>query len=219
MPADIFHLSTQDWILVLIAALIVGFAKTGIAGVGILAPVMMAGIFPARYSIGILLPMLIMADAMAVLYYRRHAQWKHVLKALPLGYLGIVCGFIILLIFGESHGFDAYLKKIIGIIVLVILGISSYQAYHKKKHDSDETKIDEAYAPPWWFAPFLGIVGGIATMLANAAGPIFYCLCAGPGLTQKQFHRYPGLDILYSKLVENSLYHLSRLYHDGFPDI
>ncbi|MCJ8331835.1 MAG: sulfite exporter TauE/SafE family protein, partial [Lentisphaeria bacterium] len=176
------------WVLVLIAACIVGYSKTGVAGVGILAPVMMADIFDARFSIGILLPMLIMADTFAVLYYRRHAEWKHVIKALPLAYLGIIMGFIILIIYGDTHGFAAVLKKIIGLIVIVILLLSIYQAKKKEKSESLESDDSEkVYKPDWWLAPFLGIVGGIATMLANAAGPIFIVYALALNLPKNSF--------------------------------
>ena len=42
------QLSGSDWILLYVSALIVGFAKTGITGIGILAVPFFAMVFPRR---------------------------------------------------------------------------------------------------------------------------------------------------------------------------
>ena len=62
-------LTTTDWAVAFLCAMLVGFAKTGIGGVGILVVPLMAGIFPPMASVGILLPMLCIADFFAVKYY------------------------------------------------------------------------------------------------------------------------------------------------------
>ena len=64
------------WILGIAAGVIVGLAKTGLPGCGILAVPLMAMIFPAKLSVGALLPVLIAGDICAVAYYHRHTQWK-----------------------------------------------------------------------------------------------------------------------------------------------
>ena len=57
-----FELKVIEWILVISAAFCVGFTKTGISGLGIIAVPLMAAVFPAKESTGILLPLLIFAD-------------------------------------------------------------------------------------------------------------------------------------------------------------
>ncbi len=39
-----------------------------------------ASIFGAKVSVGLVLPMLIVADIFAVKFYNRHAEWKFVIK-------------------------------------------------------------------------------------------------------------------------------------------
>ena len=109
-------LSTDQLIWLLVCASLVGMAKTGLSGVGLLVVPVLAKALGARESVGILLPILIIADIFAVTYYNKHANWKHVLKLLPWALVGIVIG----LFFGKSIN-DEHFK--ITIAVLVIVGI------------------------------------------------------------------------------------------------
>lgn len=84
------------WVLACVCGFLVGFAKTGVAGAGILLVTIMAGLFPARQSPGILLPMLVIADVMAVWYYHRHADWRQLLRPMPWAVTGILLGVLFL---------------------------------------------------------------------------------------------------------------------------
>ena len=158
-------LTTTDWVLLYISGLIVGFAKTGVAGIGILAVPIFASIFPPVLSAGILLPILCFADVLAVSYYRRHADWKKILPLMPW----VACGLItatLINYFGRQEGtviktiIDNYMGRVIGIIVLVVLFLSIW----RERHD----EIPEGKA----VAVGTGFSAGLTTMLANAAGPI-----------------------------------------------
>jgi uncharacterized membrane protein YfcA len=156
-----YDLSTTGWVLVGLSAVLTGVSKTGIPGLGILMAPLMAMAFPdhTRESTGILLGMLILGDLFAAAYYRQHAEWKHVLRLLPPAFVGIVAGW-------QAMGFvtDAQLQRIIGIIVLGMLGVNYWR-----------TRLRGAEAPipgQWWFAALMGFVAGVTTMMANAAGPV-----------------------------------------------
>lgn len=163
-PADaIFELSPALLGLALLAAIIIGFAKTGIAGAGILVVPIMAAIFPAGKSTGILLPMLIAGDLFAVAYYRRHAEWRHIGRTLPYAVLGILVGWWAQSYFRPS---DLHLKRLIGGIVLAVILIGAWASRQKNK---GELQVPQR----WWFAAGAGLLGGFATMTANAAGPVW----------------------------------------------
>jgi len=147
------------WIVVALCAMLVGIAKTGIPGIGILVVPMMAMVLPARKSTGILLGILILADLFAILYHRRNARWSHVIRLLPAAFAGIVAGF-----FGLKYVDDQQLKPIIGAIVLVMLGVN----YWRTRADGEDAPVQAQ----WWFAAGLGFIAGVTTMMANAAGPI-----------------------------------------------
>jgi len=96
MPEDMFHQGTLHLCLALLCAALIAFSKTGIAGAGSLAIPLMATIFPAGPSTGILLPILVVGDLFAIGFYRRHAVWKHVLRCLPWAVAGILAGWAFL---------------------------------------------------------------------------------------------------------------------------
>jgi uncharacterized membrane protein YfcA len=152
-------LDPVGWIVVVLCATMVGITKTGIPGMGILVVPLMAGVLPARSSVGVLLGILILADLFAAGYHRHNARWRHILLLLPPAFAGIVAGY-----FGLKEVDDELLKPIIGGIVLAMLGINYWRT---------RTKGRDAPVPTqWWFAVGLGFLAGITTMMANAAGPI-----------------------------------------------
>jgi len=83
-------ISTIQYFYIGLAAFIVGFTKTSVGGVGILAVLLMALAVPGKASPGVLLPMLIAADIMAVIYYRRWCQWRLLAGLLPPTFIGVV---------------------------------------------------------------------------------------------------------------------------------
>lgn len=153
------ELELSGWIVVALSALMVGITKTGIPGLGILVVPLMAGVLPARSSVGALLGILILADLFAIVYHRHNAKWGHVLRLLPAASAGIVAGY-----FGLKVVNDEQLKPIIGGIVLVMLGINYWRTRTKGK--------DAPVPTQWWFVAGLGFMAGVTTMMANSAGPI-----------------------------------------------
>lgn len=150
---------TTGWLVVSICAVMVGIAKTGIPGFGILAIPLMASVLPARSSVGALLGILILGDLFAAGYYRRHAEWRLIGRLLPITLIGIVAGY-----FGLSVISDRQLRPIIGVIVLMMLVVN----YWRTRTGTENTPIPTQ----WCFAVGIGLMAGVATMMANAAGPI-----------------------------------------------
>ena len=154
-----FDLHLIDWIVVGLCAFLAGVSKTGLPGLGILHVPLMAMVLPARQSTGVLLGMLILGDLFAATYYRRKAEWGHVIRLLPAAFAGIVAGW-------QAMRFvtNEQLGPIIGIIVLVMLALN----YWRTRAGGEEAPIPTQ----WWFAATMGFVAGVTTMMANAAGPI-----------------------------------------------
>jgi len=154
-----------------VAAFLVGFTKTSVGGVGILAVLLMALAIPGKASPGVLLPMLIAADLMAVLYYRRSCQWHILLKLLPLTLVGVGIGFLVLYLVPDSN-----FERIIGWTILAMLALDILMTDAVRKHMRGRVMTGIA-----------GALAGAASMIANAAGPIFGVYLLQMGLTKSEF--------------------------------
>ncbi|AFQ44045.1 sulfite exporter TauE/SafE family protein [Desulfosporosinus meridiei] len=162
-----FNLSLWQWVWVIIAAFLVGFSKTGMSG--FLMPVIpiVASVFGGKESTGIILPLLIVGDAFALYYYRRHADWSNIKKLLPWTYVGLIIGVI-----AGSNVNDKQFKMFIAISVILCLIILIYM---EKKGENFEVPKGA------WFYAAMGALSGFTSMIGNAAGSIFsiYLLAMG----------------------------------------
>jgi uncharacterized membrane protein YfcA len=170
----VFDLSGIEYGIVALCAVMVGFTKSGIPGLLILVVPLMAGVMPARTSVGVLLGILILADIIAAAYYRHQVLWRHIFRLLPLTLAGIVVGY-----FGLRVVDDDLLKPMIGVIVLLMLGIG----FWRTKVGGEERPVPTQ----WWFAAGAGFMAGIMTMMANAAGPIMILYLISMRLPKYQF--------------------------------
>ena len=151
-------LTTLQWITAAICGVLIGMSKSGLSGAGLFIVPVMAGIFGGRPSVGLVLPMLIVADIFAVSYYHRHADWKHILRLLPWAAAGV----LIALVTGKIIN-DEQFRRLIGVLVILGILIMIWQDIRK-----NQTKIPSSV----WYSSTLGLSGGFATMIGNAAGPI-----------------------------------------------
>ena len=129
-------LSYGEWIQFALCGLLLGMSKTGLSGAGLMVVPIMAQIFGGRTSVGIVLPMLLVADVFAVSYYHRHANWAHILRLAPAALVGIVIG----VFFGKFIN-DAQFKTV----------ITSYSIHYTKLYeirlDLDGHQRNTAHAP------------------------------------------------------------------------
>jgi len=87
------HLSAYQWVLGGACAFLVGIAKTGMPGLGILVvPLMVLAVGDARLAAGWLLPMLSTGDVFAVIAWRRHAAAKRLFSLAPWVLAGMAIG-------------------------------------------------------------------------------------------------------------------------------
>jgi uncharacterized protein len=159
----------------LIAAALVGFSKTGIAGLGILIVPLMMNVFPGKENTGALLPMLAFADIFAVAYYRRHAQWPVVLKLLPWVLPGLFLGCLAL-----NRISNAQVNLVFGFLIMAMVALKLWQ-------DRSAFWQDGNIQQRWWLAAIFGILAGFTTMLGNLAGPIMSIYLLTMGLPKKEF--------------------------------
>lgn len=172
-------MSPIDWWIVGLGALLVGLAKGGIVGVGNLTVILFAMVFEPKASVGILLPVLISADTVAIVLYRRHAEWKYLWKILPWMAVGVCIGYVLF-----EHMSDRALGRSIGWIVLLLTLLQVARTLAKNHGGGD---FAERLPHSHWFSGTLGLLGGFATMVANAAGPIGQLYFISLGLPKMAF--------------------------------
>lgn len=167
-------LTPAQWLLSILAALGIGVAKSGFAGVSLLHVLVFAVLFGARESTGVVLPMLIVGDICAVTAFHQHARWDFIRKMLPSACAGVIAGWALM------HRLnDSAFKPLIGwiILALAILQIARTQRPNWFAHIP--------HAP--WFAITMGVMAGVTTMLANAAGPVMALYFLAIGLPKLEF--------------------------------
>ncbi|UII77971.1 sulfite exporter TauE/SafE family protein [Flagellimonas sp. HMM57] len=137
------------------ATFLMGTSKAGLKGLSIFNVTLMALAFGARESTGILMPLLLVGDIFAVIYYNRHTQWKYILRFLPWMITGILIGVLV--------GKDLPEKQFkIGMVAVIFISLAVLVYWGRRKSKSVPTH--------WGFAGSIGIFAGICTMIGNLAG-------------------------------------------------
>lgn len=115
--------------------------------------------FGAKASTGVLLPMLVIGDLLAIWFFGKQVQWDQIRRLLPPALIGVVVGTLLM----DRLNEDIF-KPTVGVIILALTGIQILRIWKPNLFEHIPHKA--------WFAWTLGILAGITTMLANAAGPI-----------------------------------------------
>ena len=160
------------WLFAGLAAVLVGLSKTGFPAAGILFVPLMAQVFPAKESVGALLPLLIMADFWALYYYRRAAKIQLLLKLFPGVAMGITLGSFIL-----SRLNDVTLKPVLGALILALIILDLFRQRHGLHHITQSPLLVHC----------IGIAAGITTTVGNAAGPVVGLYFLILGLKKEEF--------------------------------
>ncbi|MCL2472137.1 MAG: sulfite exporter TauE/SafE family protein [Treponema sp.] len=168
-----YNLLTWQWVAWIILGLFIGVSKTGFNSITAVIVPVIALIFGAKESTGIILPMLIFADVMAVSYYHREVEWKYVFKPLPWALAGFAAA-----ILADKLVPVQEFKYLMGSSIFVGLVVMIWNDHRSKDNP-----------PPsgWWFSALFGIAGGFSTMIGNIAGPIMAVYLLSMKLPKKNF--------------------------------
>jgi uncharacterized membrane protein YfcA len=173
-----YELAWWGWLIGIIGAVWIGISKTGIAGLGVLAVAVFTLIFPARESTGIVLPILIVGDMVAVLTYRSHAEWGYLARLAPFTIVGVIAGYFALGVMDAQA-----VGKLIGAILLVITLLQ----FWRMRSASGVEHAGEALRHNLWLAALTGVLAGFFTMVSNASGPIMIIYLLAMGLPKMAF--------------------------------
>jgi uncharacterized membrane protein YfcA len=146
-------------VLALIAAWCTGLSKAGFSGISLIAVVIFADIYGSKASVGLVLPLLIAADVMAYPAFRKHGSWRPVWRLLGPALVGLAIGWWVLGGISETAA-----RRVIGMCVLLMVAFQGLRQWRPIAF----ARLAESRP----FGTGAGVLGGFATMLANAAGPV-----------------------------------------------
>lgn len=151
--------SWLEWAVAVLAAVGVGLAKSGLAGMGLIPVILFAGLFGARDSTGVTLPILIVGDLLAAAVYRQHADRAALGRMLPPACVGVAVGAWALRGLGDTQ-----FRPLLGGITLTLAALHVLRT----RWPHLGTHVPHSTGFVWAF----GLLAGSTTMLANAAGPM-----------------------------------------------
>jgi uncharacterized membrane protein YfcA len=164
------------WATLILAAIVIGIAKSGFGGgIGILAVPLVGNALAADHAMGVMLPVLIGADIVAIVQHRGHASRRHVRPALWGAIVGVAFAALaaFLLLRGQgSEGAESaasrdtlatVLAVTVGTTTLVMVALQVYRWCGGRLRRVPDTPATGAVA---------GAIAGFVSAVAHAAGPI-----------------------------------------------
>jgi uncharacterized membrane protein YfcA len=147
------------WIVAVLAVFIVALSKSGLLGsLGMVAVPMLALVMPARDAAGMLLPLLLVMDAIAIWTYRKDANW-HILRImLPGAAIGTLIGWALWAVVS-----DAMVLLFVGVITLLFI-LDALLPLRKKLEGLPPSR-------PW--GAFWGGFAGFTSFISHTGGPPF----------------------------------------------
>ena len=158
LTAEIFSnfLETPQLLTMVIVSILIGMAKTGVHGAGMMSVPILASVFGGQVSSGVMLPLLILADVAGVWYYHRHASWGHLKILFPWAAIGVIGGTMI----GSSIN-DYTFKMVMSVTILVSVVI---MILLERYSESIPEKKSFGYS--------MGVAAGFTSMVGNLANSV-----------------------------------------------
>lgn len=146
------------WAASIIAVTAVGFGKGGFGGLGVLGVPLMALAMSPVQAAAILLPILIVQDAVSIRIFWRTWDLRQVLLMFAGAVLGVVAGFLL-----AANVSVAVVELVVGAIS-VLFGLHRLWVERPGAHLS-------AVAFPNWVGVLAGVAAGFTSQIAHAGGP------------------------------------------------
>jgi uncharacterized membrane protein YfcA len=210
MQYNLPALSLFQWSAALLGAACVGLAKAGLAGVNGLYVGLFALVLPSvRQASGVVLPLIMFGDWLAVVAYRRHLQWRNLVRLFPWAGGGVVLGY-----FALGHWTDRRIKTVVGVIIVGMAALSYWRRWRASANAQEEPAGLRADEIHWVRGALMGLVAGFATLVANAAGPLMAIYLVAMRLPKME---YVGTTAIFFALL--NLFKLPFMIHLGLVSL
>jgi uncharacterized membrane protein YfcA len=127
----------------------------------------------ARMALGILMPLYVFADVVAITSYRRGLNFATALRLLP----GAAAGMLIAVVVGQQLSAEIF-NRVLGALILTTVGLTLVL---RTNSDGVARKL------PRWSVPIMGVAAGFATMIGNSGGPLVSVYLVLGGLANQSF--------------------------------
>lgn len=151
------NLTVESIAIVTCVALLLGMAKTGVHGAGMLSVPLLAIAFGGKVSSGMMLPMLLVADVFGVWYYHRHASFKHLKILFPWAAVGIIAGSV-----AGNFISEEVFRIIMATTIFGSLGVMIWLEMGGREKIPDNMILGIG----------AGFLGGFTSMIGNLAGTV-----------------------------------------------
>ena len=141
------------------AVILMGLAKGGFGGLGLLSLPLMALVVSPVTAATIMLPLLIVQDVVTVWSYRRDYDLKNLATLMPGGLIGIVGGYLL-----AARVPEAAIGLVIGVIAF---------GFALRRMLSSRAAQQASTLPSYPGGTFWGALSGFTSMVAHAGGPPF----------------------------------------------
>jgi uncharacterized protein len=142
------------------AVILVGLAKGGFSGLGLLSLPLMALVVSPVQAAAIMLPILIVQDVVTVWAYRHTWDRRNVLILLPSAILGILAGYLL-----AARVSDAAVALAVG---LISVGFALRRLVLERRPTPPKPTRADVPRGVFW-----GLMAGFTSMIAHAGGPPF----------------------------------------------
>jgi uncharacterized membrane protein YfcA len=163
LPTFLQSLEVPLWIALLclaVAAAFIGIGKAGFGGgVGLVSPALFAQVMPMREVLGLMQPLLMVCDAVAIKAWWGKWDLRNLWLLLPGTALGVLSGSAVL-----AHVSDRVLQIALGVLSLAFIALQLAR--------QRGLVTGSAFRPVWWQGALVGAAAGVCSTLAHAAGPI-----------------------------------------------
>lgn len=155
------------------AVFLVGLAKGGFSGVGTLATPILALVISPVQAAAILLPILILQDAVSVWVFRHEWNRGVVVVMLPSAAAGIGLGYVF-----AARVTPAAVGLVVGVISIV---------FAVRQMWLTRTPLAAPAPPSRWWGPVAGAAAGFTSQIAHAGAPPFQMYVLPLGLSRNMF--------------------------------
>jgi uncharacterized protein len=153
------------WAVAAPAVIILGLAKGGFAGVGVLAVPLMALVIPPMEAASIVLPILLVQDVVSVLAFRRAVAWGILRLMLPGAALGIFMGYAL-----AAFVSAAAVELAVG---MTAIAFGAHRLWGQRAARAAEAVEAGGRRGSPWLGVLCAVASGFTSQVAHAGGPPF----------------------------------------------